>query len=112
MKTGCALCLIVLAGALATPASASDRDCRPVLDPYPGTRFAGEDLTRIRAEGVSCRTARRVARRAHAKALRLPVPVSGIRRYTWRSWNIRGDLRPARDEYVARRGEQRVRWRF
>jgi hypothetical protein len=92
--------------------SASDRDCRPVLDPYPGTRFAGEDLTRIRAEGVSCRTARRVARRAHAKALRLPVPASGIRRFTWRSWNVRGDVRPARDEYVAKRGEQRVRWRF
>jgi hypothetical protein len=86
--------------------------CRPVLNPYPGTRYEGVDLTRIRAVRVLCSTARRVARRAHRKALRLTPPESGSRRFMWRGWRVVGDLRPAKDRYVARKNERRVRWRF
>lgn len=88
------------------------RDCGRIDDPYAGTRYAGADITRIRAEGVRCPKARRVARRAHRKALGIAPPPSGIRRFTWRGWQVTGDLRRSRDRYVATRGEQRVRWRF
>jgi hypothetical protein len=86
--------------------------CKPVLNPYPDTRYEGVDLTRIRAVRVSCSTARRVARRAHRKALGLTPPESGSRRIMWRGWRVVGDLRAARDRYVARKAERRVRWRF
>ena len=110
----------ILAGALcgvaaAVPASADAADARPcgrIVDPYPDTRYQGVDLTRIRATGVSCATARRVARRAHAQALGLTPPASGIRRFAWRGWEVTGDLRGASDRYVAKRNAQRVRWRF
>ena len=39
-------------------------------------------------------------------------PASGIRRFRWDGWRVRGDLRPASDKYVARNGTRRVRWRF
>ena len=80
--------------------------------PLPGTRYAGVDLSHITATGVSCRTARSVARGAHRKALGITPPVSGIRTFTWNGWKVRGDLRPASDRYVATRGPTRVRWRF
>ena len=97
----------------AAPALAQDaRSCGRIDDPYAGTRYEGTDITRIRAVGVSCRVARRVARRAHRKALGITPPPSGIRRFSWRGWQVTGDLRPERDRYVATRGEQRVRWRF
>jgi hypothetical protein len=99
---------------LPTPSAeaAQSRTCRPVVDPYPNTRFEGADLRRIIATGVSCRTARRVARRAHRKALGLPPPRRGVRRFRWRSWRVTGDLRPSIDRYVARRDGDRVRWVF
>jgi hypothetical protein len=100
---------------VATPSvthAAAGKACKPVKNPYPGTRYEGVDLTRIRAVRVSCPTARRVARRAHYKALGLPPPPDGIRRFRWRGWRVTGDLRPASDRYVARKGERRVRWRF
>ena len=98
-------------GADGAPAS-SARSCRPVLNPYPDTRYEGVDLRRIRATGVSCRTARRVARRAHYKALGLPPPLTGVRRFNWHGWRVTGDLRGDSDRYVARRDGKRVRWRF
>jgi len=52
-----------------------------------------------------------VARGAHRKALGIP-PVAPIRRFTWHGWRVSGDLRPASDVYVARRGGRRVKWRF
>jgi hypothetical protein len=106
-----ACCAVAGAG---TPASAADaaRRCRPVVDPYPGTRYEGIDLTGIRATSVSCARARRVARGAHRKALGLTPPASGVRRFTWKGWRVTGDLRGASDRYVARRGAMRVRWRF
>jgi hypothetical protein len=61
---------------------------------------------------VSCRGARRVARGAHRKALGLPVPLDGVRRFKWRRWRVTGDLRRPEDHYVARRGARRVRWLF
>ena len=100
------LALLVPAGAHAV------RSCKPVKNPYAGTRYDGVDLTHIRASRVSCRTARRVAKGAHRKALGITPPASGIRRFSWRGWSVKGDLRPASDRYLAVKGLRRVRWRF
>jgi hypothetical protein len=96
----------------AAPGAVSARSCAPVVNPYPGTRYEGVDLKRIRATGVSCRRARRVARGAHRRALALPPPLTGVRRFAWHGWRVTGDLRPASDRYVARRPGKRVSWRF
>ena len=83
-----------------------------MVNPYPGTRYEGADLHHIRATGVTCGGARRVARRAHYKALGLTPPPSGIRRFTWRGWHVTGNLRGSTDRYLATRGGKSVRWRF
>jgi len=102
-----------LAAAPPAPAAAAKyRPCEPVRNPYPGTRYEGVDLSRIRTLKASCTTARRVARKAHRKALGLPLPADGIQRFTWHGWRVRGDLRPSSDRYLARKGTRRVRWRF
>jgi hypothetical protein len=112
-RSAVAVVLLALAGA-AVPAAdaAAARACGRIVNPYPGTRYDGVDLTRIRATRVSCRGARRVARRAHRKALGITPPASGIRRFTWRGWHVTGDLRGSSDSYVAAKGRKRVRWRF
>jgi hypothetical protein len=92
-------------------ADAALRSCRPVVDPYPGTRYDGVDLTRIRTSGASCATARRVARKAHRKALTI-TPERRYRRFTWHGWAVVGDLEPDHDRYVARKDGRQVRWRF
>ena len=104
---------VALAALAATPpgAQAAHR-CKPVLNPYPATRYHGVDLTRIRATGVSCATARRVARRAHRKALRFTAPVGGTRQFTWHRWRVTANLRGDSDRYSARRPGKRVSWRF
>ena len=110
-----ALLLVVPPSASAAGPEAKDasaRACARVVNPYPDTRYEGVDLTRIRATGVSCRRARRVARRAHRRALALPRPLTGVRRFTWHGWRVRGDLRGSHDRYVARRDGKRVTWRF
>jgi hypothetical protein len=107
-----AVAVVGLAGLPASAQAASYRSCPPVVDPYAGTRYEGVDLSQIRALNASCATARRVARRAHARALGMTPTVSGIRRLNWLGWAVTGDLRPAHDRYVAVRGAQRVRWRF
>jgi hypothetical protein len=100
-------------GAAAPAAHAQElRDCGRIENPYAGTRYDGVDITRIRAERVRCPKARRVARRAHRKALGITPPPSGIRRFRWRGWQVTGNLRGSHDRYLATRGEQRVRWRF
>jgi hypothetical protein len=104
--------LLVVAATLALPEAAAAKACEPVRNPYPGTRYEGVDLTRIRAVGVSCSWARTVAKRAHRKALGMPLPADGIRRLRWRGWSVTGDLRPETDRYVARKGDRRVLWRF
>jgi len=104
--------LAVGAPAPAAAQAATYASCKPVRDPYPGTRYAGVDLTRIRELHTTCTTARRVARRAHRRALRIAPAADGVRRFSWNGWRVTGDLRPDRDRYVARRGDRRVRWRF
>ena len=102
----------VLVASPSAATAARERACEPVRNPYPNSRYEGEDLTRIRALNASCKTARRVARRERAKAMGLPLPPDGILRFTWNGWRVRGDLRPDNDKYVARKGTRRVRWRF
>ena len=94
------------------PSAAEAKTCEPVRNPYPGTRYEGVDLTGIKTVRASCRTGRRVARRAHYKALGETPSANGIRHFTWDGWRVRGDLRPSHDKYVARKGTRRVRWRF
>jgi hypothetical protein len=107
---GLAVCCLAAPAAEAAPAPA--RHCRPVVNPYPDTRYEGDDLSRIRATGVTCRRARRVARRAHYEALGLPPPLTGVRRFNWHGWRVICDLRPDSDRYLAKRDGNRVRWRF
>jgi hypothetical protein len=104
-------CTVALAGPASAEAGGALRACRPVLDPYPGTRYAGVDLTRIRTSTRSCVTARHVVRGAHRKALGISAQ-DGIRRLRWHGWAVTGDLRPDHDRYVARRDGRQVRWRF
>ena len=108
--------VLLLAGALfalVLPSTASAaKKCNPVKDPYAGTRYEGTDLSRIRATRVTCPGARRVAKRAHYKALGMTPPPSGIRHFTWNGWNVTGNLRGDHDRYLATKGGKRVRWRF
>jgi len=102
----------VTGGAAAEAAIQQVEVCGEIANPYPGTRYEGVALSGIRAEGVSCRTARRVARRAHYKALGLPLPSGGVRHFKWHRWRVKGDLRPSSDVYVANLDGKQVRWRF
>jgi hypothetical protein len=102
---------LLAAVAPASAGAATTRSCSPVVNPYAGTRYDGVDLTHIRATGVSCATARKVARRAHRRALGLPL-TGPVKRFSWNGWRVTGDLRGAHDRYVARKGTHRVRWRF
>jgi hypothetical protein len=108
--------IVVLAAlvglAVPTGAGAAAKRCGKVENPFAGTRYEGEDVKRIRARGVTCRRARRVAVRAQRKALGQPQPANGIRRFRYRGWKVTGDTRRATDRYVARRDGKVVRWRF
>jgi hypothetical protein len=104
--------LLTLALAAIAPKTASARACAPVVNPYPGTRYEGVDLTNIRAAGLPCAKARKVARGAHRKALGITPPPSGVRTFQWRGWTVVGNLRPGSDKYTATRGGDRVSWRF
>src|SRR3954447_23935071 len=86
---------------LMTDSRPIEKECGEIANPYPSTRYEGVPLSDIRARGVSCGVARRVARRAHYKALGLPLPAGGIRRFHWHGWSVKGDLRPASDVYSA-----------
>lgn len=101
-----------LSGTSAVAEAASYRSCAPVRNPFPHTRYAGVDVTHIRALHVSCATARRVARDAERHALGITPSPSGIRTFTWQGWHVRSDLRPVHDRYVASTGGRRVQWRF
>jgi hypothetical protein len=114
-RTSPAAGIAALAAALAIVAAApaaTTRSCGSISNPYPGTRYAGADLSRITATGVSCRAARTVARRAHRKALGITPSPNGIRTFAWNGWKVTGDLRPSSDRYLATRRGARVRWRF
>ena len=108
-----ALCLsAALVAVVPATQAVATRSCGSIKDPYPGTRYAGVDLTRITAKGVACTTAKRVTWGAHRKALALTPTPSGIRAFTWDGWKVSGDLRGSHDTYVAAKGSVRVRWRF
>ena len=109
-----ALAAAVVPGAGHATSTAAPLPCKPVVNPYAGTRYEGSDLYRIRATNTRCRTARRVARRGHRKALAATPDASGFVRVTYRRWRITGDLRGDHDRYVARAagGSKRVTWRF
>jgi hypothetical protein len=106
-----ALAACAAASLAASPASAA-RSCGSVQNPYPDTRYDGVDLTRVTADGVSCGTAKRVARAGHRRALGGSPSSSGTVRVTWNGWRVRGDLRPSSDRFVATKGTHSVRWRF
>jgi hypothetical protein len=107
---------VLSALALAIPAAdaaAAPRPCERIVNPYAGTRYEGSDLYRIRATDTTCRTARRVARRGHRRALAAYPDRDGFVHVTYRRWTITGDLRGDHDRYVARAaGGKRVRWLF
>jgi len=105
---------VVLAG-LAVPAGAhaAPKPCKRIVNPYAGTRYEGSDLYRIRARKTTCRTARRVVRRGHRKALADTPDRYGIVRVTYRRWTIAGDLTGDHDHYFATApGGKRVTWLF
>lgn len=95
-----------------TAGAASYRSCKPVVNPYAGSRYDGENLSSIRVLNGSCKGARIVARGAHRKALGLTPALEPIRRFTWGGWRVRGDLRGDHDTYLAVKGSKKVRWRF
>jgi hypothetical protein len=111
MRSLMAVALLSLAVAPSAHGAPAEH-CGRVVNPYPGTRYEGVDLRRIRAVGVSCRRARQVARGAHRKALGITPPASGVRRFSWHGWQVTGDLRGSSDRYVARRAGKRVTWLF
>ena len=106
---GAAAILVALA---ILPSSVMAESCRPVSNPYEGTRYEGIDIAHIEAEGVGCSKARRVARRAHKKGWGLTPDVNGNLRYQWNGWDVDGNLRPTNDRYRAERRGNLVRWRF
>jgi hypothetical protein len=105
---------LLASGLVAAPAAeAAYKPCAPIINPYAGSRYEGSDLYRIRALEVSCRTARRVVRRGHYKALADAPDASGFVYVTYRRWNVTGDLRGDTDRDVAKAaGGKRVRWLF
>jgi hypothetical protein len=106
------LAVVSLAG-LPEAASAAFKRCEPVRNVFEGTRYEGSDLYRIRAQGISCKTARRVARRGTYRGVASTPDSTGHVRVTYRRWSVVGDLRGSADSYSARaEGRKRVRWIF
>jgi hypothetical protein len=104
---------VALAIAAAAPAEAAFKPCRPVVNIFDGTRYAGSDLYRIRAQGVSCRTARRVAFRSTRRGVASVPDPDGRVRVIYRNWRVIGDLRGDEDRYRALApGRKRIRWIF
>ena len=113
------LAVAFLAAALlataAAPADAGFTSCAPItnVSQLSGTRFASSDIFRIRTQGVSCTTARGVARGATLRALGITPPVSGIKRFRYQSWAISDNLRGDDDRYTATgSGAKRISWLF
>jgi hypothetical protein len=105
----------VALAALVLPASAQAdyKKCRPVVNILDGTRYAGSDLYRIRAQGVSCKTARRVAYRGTLRGVAGVPDENGRVVVGYRAWLVIGDLRGDADRYEAQADwPKRVRWVF
>jgi hypothetical protein len=92
--------------------AATVKACRPIRNAFPGTRYAGVDITHIRARGVSCGAARWLAKRAQHKALGITPGYDGYKRFRYHGWKVLGNLRPAHDRYLATESGRRVRWQF
>jgi hypothetical protein len=89
------------------------RACAPVRDVFQGTRYEGSDLYRVRARGVSCQTARRVARNGTELAVAEAPDSTGRVVVSYRNWTVFDDLRRPVDRFVAKaKGGKRVRWLF
>jgi hypothetical protein len=115
MKPPLAASVLALASLAGLPdaAGAAFKRCDPVRNVFEGTRYEGSDLYRIRAQGTSCKTARRVARRGTYKGVASTPDSTGHVRVTYRRWSVVGDLRGSEDSYSARaEGQKRVRWIF
>jgi hypothetical protein len=113
MRTGALSAALALALIAPATADADFKRCRPVIDIFDGTRYAGSDLYRIRAQGVSCETARRVALRGTRRGVAGVPDPDGRVRVRYRTWTVVGDLRGDADRYRAlARGGKRVRWIF
>jgi hypothetical protein len=105
--------LLALVAVGPATADAAFKRCRPVLNVFQGTRYEGSDLYRVRAQGVSCRTARRVVRRGTYRAVAATPGPSGFVRVRYRMWFILDNLRGSVDRFSARAdGRKRVRWLF
>lgn len=107
-----ALAAVLLAVA-AAPAPAHAKSCRPVLNMFDGSRLEGSDSYRIRATGVSCSTARRVARQGTRRAVAATPNVDGFVRVRYRRWRVLDDLRGSTDRFRARASQtKRISWLF
>jgi len=93
------------------PAAAATKACKPVYNVFDGTRYEGSDLYRIRAKGVSCRSARKLAWKATHKAQSF-TPIHPILHFRVGSWHVSDDLRRAVDRLFARAGARTVSWRW
>jgi len=101
--------------AVAAPADAAFKSCPSIrnVSQLGGTRFAGSDIFRIRAQGVSCTMARRITRGATIRALGITPPLSGIKRFRYQSYAISDNLRGNDDRYSATgSGSKRITWLF
>jgi hypothetical protein len=101
--------------ALVAPAAgqAAYKPCEPVLNIFEGSRYEGSKLYNIRAQGVTCATARRVARRGTYKAVADVPDAHGRVKVSYRRWTIFDDLRASVDRFVAKApNRKRVRWLF
>jgi len=110
--TAAAVVAAFIASATA-PAPAHAKSCPPVLNMFEGSRFEGSDSYRIRATGVSCSTARRVARQGTRRAVAATPNVNGFVRVRYRRWRVLDDLRGSTDRFKARAGgSKRITWLF
>jgi hypothetical protein len=115
MRTVALVAAAALAAIAAAPADAASTTCASIrnVSQLDGTRFAGSDIFRIRAQGVSCTTARRIARGATIRALAITPPLSGIKRFRYGTWSVSDDLRGTDDRYTATgSATERITWRF
>jgi hypothetical protein len=109
------LAIAALLAIAAAPADAAFKSCASIrnVSQLDGTRFAGSDIFRIRAQGVSCTTARRIARGATIRALGITPPLSGIKRFRYQSYSVSDNLRGNNDRYSATgSGTKRITWLF
>ena len=106
---------VILGATLAAPppAEAAYKRCRPIINVFDGTQLAGSDLYRIRAQRVSCTTARRVVRRGTRRAVAGTPDRHGHVVARYRRWIVVGDLIGDPDHYEALgRWPARITWLF